>query len=130
MEEFGSLEELVAALRERQVREVAVTGKVATTTSPGGGQVVFRGRLVVCADLGRGRQECYTEHVMPYVTETEAPEMALLPDHAADLRAAQRSLARQLRAYRHEYQAVMEAARAALADRLARAGVEVTEPEG
>lgn len=130
MEQFESLEQLVAALRERGLREATVAGKVATTTSPGGGQVVFRGRLLVSADLGGGRRGCYTEHVMPYVTQTEAPEVALLPADAAHLRAAQRSLARQLRAYRQEYQAVMEAARAALVDRLARAGVAVTEPEG
>jgi hypothetical protein len=51
------------------------------------------------------------------------------PEHVTDLRAARQALSRQLRAYRGEYQGVMDAARVALVNRLSRAGLTVLQPE-
>lgn len=52
---FHSLEELIEGLRARQVERVSLVGRVATSTSPGGKRITFRGQVVVAADLG-GRQ--------------------------------------------------------------------------
>jgi len=117
------------ALRASGVREVTVTGKVATSTSPGGDQIAFRGRLVVSADLGAETRAEYVEQIMPYVASTKSPQIAAIPESAVDLRAAQMALAGHLRAYRGEYPGVVDAARARLVETLTRAGMDVVEPE-
>jgi hypothetical protein len=126
--QYDSLKDLVEHLRQRGIREVTLSGKVATTTSPGGGQIAFRGRLVISADLGGGQSVQYEEQVMPYVAHAEAPDVPATFEREADLRAARQELARQLRAFRGEYQAVMDAARAQLRRRLAQDGITVAEP--
>ncbi len=127
---FAELQEMVEALRGAGVREVALTSRVATTVRPGGEQIAFRGSLVVSAALGGGEVAEHVVQVRPHVTHTEVPQVPVTAEHAAELRLAQQSLGRQLRAYREEYQGVMEAARAALLEQLNRAGLSVVEPEG
>jgi len=124
-----TMEELIAKLRARQIREVRLTGKVATTTPPGGRQILFRGRLVLSADLGEGDEMQYAETVRPYAAETKAPELPVSRRRATDLQRSQSALMRQLQAYRSEYQQVMEAARASLTQKLKQAGITVVEPE-
>jgi hypothetical protein len=126
---FERLADLIETLHDRAVRTVTVMRNVATATSPGGDQIAFRGRLVVSADLGAEERAEYVEHVMPYVASTKSPQIAATPERAVDLRAAQLSLARQLRAYRGEYQGVVEAARARLLAKLRDAGIAAVEPD-
>jgi hypothetical protein len=126
---FQTLDELVESLRARGVRDVRLTAKVATTTSPGGKQITFRGRLRVSADLGDGEQAEYEEQVLRYVTETKAPELPVSSKVAPALRTAQAALAQQLQAYRGNYRAAMQAARSNLTARLKRVGVNVVEAE-
>jgi isoaspartyl peptidase/L-asparaginase-like protein (Ntn-hydrolase superfamily) len=130
MRRLHSIEELIASLRARRVREVRLTGKVATTTPAGGKQITFRGRLVLSAQVGAGEQVEYVESVRPYVTETQAPELPLIRRRATDLQRSQFALMRQLQAYRGEYQQVMETARSSLTAKLREAGITVVEPEG
>ena len=118
-----------SALQARGVRAVALSRRVATTISPGGEQIAFRGRIVISAELGEGELGEYVEHVMPYVAHTEVPQLPATQEHAEELRRARQSLGRQLRAYRGEYQGVMDAAWASLLERLRRAGLSVVEPE-
>jgi hypothetical protein len=126
---FETLDDLVQCLRARGVDRVRLAGKVATTTSPGGGQITFRGRLRITADLGQGELAEYQEQLSRYVTETKAPELPVTRKEAATLRSAQAALAQQLQAYRSDYQAVMHAARSALTDRLKRTGIGIVEAE-
>jgi hypothetical protein len=128
--QLQSLDEMVALLQSRGVEEVVLSGKVATTTTPRGEQITFRGRLVAAADLAAGEAAEYVEEVDPHVTQPEAPELDASEETATDLQRAQLALARQLRAYREEYQAPMDAARARLAEAFRRAGIAVVEGEG
>lgn len=126
--EFETIDDLIDALRAEDVREVSLVCKVATTTTPGGEQMSFRGRIVIDAALPGGeRIEC-VEKIPPHVTATESPDLEITADTASDLRKAQLSLARQLRSYRAEYQGIVAAARARVTEKLARAGIAVTEP--
>jgi isoaspartyl peptidase/L-asparaginase-like protein (Ntn-hydrolase superfamily) len=126
---FQTVEELIARLQAQRVREVRITSKVATSTSPGGEQITFRGRLVLSADLGAGDWAECIQRVQPYVTESGAPEIPIAREKASDLQRCQLALMCQLRAYRGQYQGVMEAARSSLTERLKRAGISVVEPE-
>jgi hypothetical protein len=126
---FESLDDLVRSLRSHGIDQVHLTGKVATTTTPAGEQITFRGRLTITANIGRGESAEYEEQVSRHVTETAAPDLPVTRAGAADLHSAQAALAQQLRAYRTGYQAVMQAARSDLADRLKRAGIGVAEAE-
>jgi len=126
---FGTLDQLVEGLRARGVSEVRLAGKVATSTSPGGKQITFRGRLTVSAELDEAESIEYEEQVRRVVTEVEAPELPINRKRATDLQAAQAALMRQLQAYRSEYQSVMESARADLTQALSRAGISVLEAE-
>lgn len=127
--QFQTLDSLIEALQARGGNEVELAGKVATTISPGGQQISFRGRVIVSADFGKGERAEYVEQVMPYVTHTEAPEVPVAKERAAELHQAQLALARQLRAYRGEYEAVMDAARSGLVQRLQAAGLAIAKPE-
>lgn len=127
--EYESLEEMIEALRGAGVATASLSGRVACTTTPGGDQVAFRGRLVVSAELTDGEQAEYTEQVMPYTASTLSPDLPATEEKAGDLRAAQLMLARQLRSYRGEYQAVVDAARQQLMRRLEEAGIAVVEEE-
>jgi len=120
----------VEALRGAGVHEVALSSRVATTVSPGGEQIAFRGSLVISAELSGGEVAEHVVQVMPYTTHAEVPQVPVTEEHAAELRLARQSLGRQLRAYRAEYQGVMEGARAALVEQLSREGLTVVEPEG
>ena len=126
--EVQTIEELIDALQEQGVREVVIAGRIATSTSPGGDQIAFRGSLLVSAEAASGETFEYVEQVMPYIANTTSPQISATAETAADLRAAQLALAGQLRAYRGEYQGVVSAARARLADRLSQAGIAVVEP--
>jgi hypothetical protein len=120
---------MIDALRAAGVTRASLLGRIATTTSPGGDQVAFRGRIEVTALLSEGERAEYVEQVMPYITSTMSPELSASADKATDLRSAQLALARQLRSYRGEYQAVVEAARQRLTERLTEAGISVVEQE-
>lgn len=124
-----SMDELLAGLQAHQVKAVTLMSKVATTTSPGGQELTFRGRVVVCADLGGGARAEYVEQVESHITKTGAPEVPLERERADELQRCRDALTCQLRAYRSEYQGAMEAARRDLTERLTRAGVSVVEPE-
>lgn len=128
--QFDRVDDLIGFLRARRIGEVALSARVATTTSPGGEQVSFRGRIVAEVRYGRGGRAEYVEQVMPYIASTRSPDLPATADRATDLRTAQLALARQLRAYRGEYHAVVEAAKARLAGELAEAGIAVVESEG
>lgn len=127
--EFAKLDEFIEALRAAGVKEAGLSAKVATTTSPGGDEIAFRGRIVVEGQLPGGEQVEYVEQIMPYVTSTRSPHLTATAEGAGALRAAQLALARQLRSYRGEYQGVVAAVRAQLTQRLAEAGLSVVEPE-
>lgn len=127
--QFQTLESLIEALQARGVSQVELAGKVATTVSPGGQPISFRGRVIVSADLGQGERAEYVEQVRPHVTHNEAAEVPVEEERAAELQQAQRALARQLRAYRGEYEGVMDAARSGLAQRLRAAGLSIAESE-
>ena len=127
--QFDNIDELIGFLRAKRIGEATLSVRVATTTSPGGDQIAFRGRVVVEAKYGRSSRAEYVEQVMPYVTTTKSPDLPALEEHAAGLRAAQLALARQLRSYRGEYHAVVDSAKANVARRLAEAGIAVVEPE-
>lgn len=127
--QFQTLDSLIEALKVRGVNQVELAGKVATTISPGGQQISFRGRLIVSADLGQGERAEYVEQVMPHVTHNEAAEVPVAKERAAELHQAQLALARQLRAYRGEYEGVMDVARSGLAQRLRAAGLAIAETE-
>ncbi len=126
---FDDLDQLIAALPAEMPAEASLTAKVATTTSPGGEQIAFRGRIVVEVQLAKGEVGAYVEQVMPYIATTKSPETPARGEGAADMRSAQLALARQLRSYRGEYQAVVDAARTKLAAKLAKAGVKIIEPD-
>lgn len=127
-QEFDSLADMIDALRAVGVETVSLATKVATAVTPGGDQIAFRGRVVVSAELPEGRAE-YVEQVMPYITGTKSPDLPASPERAADLRAAQLALARQLRSYRGEYRGVVASARTRLTTQLADAGLSVVEPD-
>ena len=127
--QFETLESLIEALQARGVNQVELAGKGATTISPGGQQISFRGRVIVSADLGQGDRSEYVEQVMPYATHADSPDVPVAKERAAELHRAQLALARQLRAYRGEYEGVMDAARSGLAQRLQAAGLAIAEPE-
>ena len=127
--QFNRVDDLIAFLRARKIAEVSLSARVGTTTSPGGEQMSFRGRIVAEARYGRGSRAQYVEQVMPYIASTRSPDLPAAAVHAADLRGAQLALARQLRTYRGEYHAVVDAARARLASRLEEAGIAVVESE-
>ncbi len=127
--QFEDIEDLISALRAQDVREATLTAKVATSTTPGGEQIAFRGRLVVEAKLAEAETATYVEQVMPYIAHAKSPQLGAAEEAAADLRSAQLALARQLRSYRGEYQAVVGAARAQLTARLKEAGIEVVDPD-
>jgi hypothetical protein len=127
--QFDTVDDLIAFLRARKIGEVTLSARVGTTTSPGGEQMSFRGRIVAEAGYGRGSRAEYVEQVMPYIASTRSPDLPAAADHAADLRSAQLALARQLRAYRGEYHAVVDAAKTSLASRLKEAGIAVVESE-
>lgn len=126
---FQDIDELIQDLQARGVDEVALTGKVATTTSPGGEKITFRGRLIASADLGGGDNAEYVEQVEPYVTQPGAPDVPAKKSRASELQRCQLALMRQLRAYRGEYQGLMDAARASLTQKLTDAGISVVDPE-
>jgi hypothetical protein len=126
--EFETIEDLIGALRAENVREVTLAAKVATTTTPGGDQISFRGRIVIEAALPSGERAEYVEQIMPYITTTKSPGLDPTADKARDLRQAQLFLARQLRSYRGEYQGVVSAARAEVTEKLRQAGIVVVEP--
>lgn len=127
--QFQSMREMIQELQGRDVRQVTVAGKVATTTSPGGERIAFRGRIVVEAELAEGERAEYVEQVMPYVTHTETPDLPPAQERAAQLRRAQQSLARQLRSYRGEYQGVVDGVRSRVTRELEEAGLTIVEPE-
>ncbi len=127
--QFASLDELVGFLRTKKIGEVGLSARVATTTSPGGDQISFRGRIVVEAKYGKQSRAEYMEQVMPYITATRSPDLPASAEHASSLRSAQLELARQLRSYRGEYHAVVDAAKAGLTRRLREAGIAVVEPQ-
>jgi hypothetical protein len=116
-------------LRAKGIAQLALASRVATTTSPGGDQISFRGWVTAEADYGTRGQARYTEYLMPYIAQTKSPDLPALPGHADTLRAAQLSLARQLRTYRGEYRSLVEQARENLAARITQAGFTLTEPE-
>lgn len=124
---FRTLDELVTYLKARGVSEARVTGKVATSTSPGGGQVTFRGRLIVSADLEGDERAAYEERVHRVVSDTGAPALPADTKREGDLHAAQMALSGQLKAYRAGYQAVMQSAREAVTRALEMAGITVVE---
>jgi hypothetical protein len=126
--QFDSLEDMIGALRAAGVGTVFLATKVATAVTPGGDQIAFRGRVVVSAELPDGPAE-YVEQVMPYITGAKSPNLSASPERAADLRAAQLALARQLRSYRGEYRGVVASARTRLTTLLAEAGLTVAEPD-
>ena len=126
--EFETIDDLIGALRAESVREVTLSAKVATTTTPGGDQISFRGRIVIEAALPSGERAEYVEQIMPYITTTKSPGLDATADKARDLRQAQLTLARQLRSYRGEYQGVVAAARAQVTEKLRLAGIVVVEP--
>jgi hypothetical protein len=127
--QFASINDLIEFMRARRIGEATLSARVATTTSPGGEQIAFRGRVVVEAKYGRSSRAEYVEQVMPYVASTKSPDLPASEEHAASLRAAQLALARQLRSYRGEYHAVVHSARAGLVRTLQEAGIAVVEPE-
>ena len=127
--QFNSITDLIEFLRGRKIGEATLTASVATTTSPGGEQIAFRGRVVVGAGYGKRSLAEYVEQVMPYVTSTRSPDLPASAEHAAGLRGAQLELARQLRSYRGEYQAVVAAAKDDLTRKLQQAGIAVVEAE-
>lgn len=127
--QFDRVDDLIAFLRARKIGEVTLSARVGTTTSPGGEQMSFRGRIVAEAAYGRGRRAGYVEQVMPYIASTKSPDLPAAADHATDLRSAQLALARQLRIYRGEYLAVVNTAKAGLARKLEEAGIAVVESE-
>ncbi len=124
---FRTLDEMVTYLKARGVSEARVTGKVATSTSPGGGQVTFRGRLIVSAELEGEEKAAYEERVHRVVSDTGAPTLPTDTKREGDLHAAQTALLGQLKAYRAEYQAVMQSAREAVTRALDMAGITVVE---
>ena len=128
-EQVRTLKELIDALQAQGVRQVTLGSRIATTTSPGGDQIAFRGSLVVSAQMPSGESVEYVEHVMPYIAATKSPEVPATAETAASLRAAQMALAGQLRAYRGEYQGVVDATRARLVDELTHGGLHVVEAE-
>ena len=125
--QFDSLTDLIEFLRARKIAEAALSARVATTTSPGGDQIAFRGRIVVEARYGKKSRAEYVEQVMPYITSTRSPDLPASEERASDLRSAQLALARQLRSYRGEYHAVVDAVREHLARELQHAGIAVVE---
>jgi hypothetical protein len=127
-QEFENLADMIDALRTAGVENVSLATKVATTVTPGGDQIAFRGRIVVSADLPGARAE-YVEQVMPYIAGTKSPDLPASPERAADLRSAQLALARQLRSYRGEYRGVVASTRARLATQLCEAGLAVVESD-
>ena len=127
--QFDTLDSLIEALKARGIGQVELAGKVATTVSPGGQPISFRGRMIVSADLGSGERAEYVEQVRPHVAHKEAAEVPVEEERAAELKQAQLALARQLRAYRGEYEGVMDAARSRLAQRLRAAGLTIAEWE-
>lgn len=127
--EFAKLDEFIEALRSAGVKEAGLSAKVATTTSPGGNEIAFRGRVVVEGLLPGGERVEYIEKLKPHTTSTSPPDLEATAEGAGALRAAQLALARQLGAYRAEYQGVVAAAREDLTRRLREAGVRVVEPE-
>jgi len=124
-----TLQEMIETLRAQGVRQVTLAARIATTTSPGGDQIAFRGSLVMSADMPSGESVEYVEHVMPYIASTKSPQIPATPERAPDLRAAQLALAGQLRAYRGEYQGIVDSTRAHLVRALSQAGIAVGEPE-
>ena len=122
-----SIGDLIAFMRARKIREATLSARVATTTSPGGEQIAFRGRIVVEARYGSKSRAEYVEQVMPYIANTKSPDLPASEERAADLRGAQRALARQLRSYRGEYHAVVDSAKADVARTLQDAGIAVVE---
>ena len=126
--EFETIDDLIGALRAENVREVTIAARVATTTTPGGDRISFRGRIVIEAALPSGEPLEYVEQIRPHVTTTKSPDLDATADKADDLRQAQLSLARQLRTYREEYQDIVGAARAQVTDKLRQAGIVVVEP--
>lgn len=127
--QFNRLEEMLEFLRAKGVDCLALSSRVATSTTPGGDQIAFRGSVMVTATYGKRGQSHYVEQVMPYIAQTKSPDLPAAPEHAAGLRAAQLSLARQLRTYRGEYRAMVDQAKAALAEKLTAAGFAIMEPE-
>lgn len=127
--EYDNLDGMIEALRGAGVATASLSGRVATMTMPGGDQIAFRGRIVVSAELGDGERAEYTEQVMPYIANTMSPDLPAKQEKAADLRAAQRALSVQLRSYRGEYQAVLDAVRERLTRKLGEAGIAVVERE-
>jgi len=125
--QFDTLDSLIEALKACGVGQVELAGKVATTVSPGGQPISFRGRVIVSADLGEGERAEYVEQVRPHVAHNEAAEVPVAEERAAELQQAQLALARQLRAYRGEYEGVMDAARSKVAHRLRAAGLTIAE---
>jgi hypothetical protein len=126
--QFDSLDGLIGFLRGKKIGEATLSARVATTTSPGGDQIAFRGRVVVEARYGKKSRAEYVEQVMPYITSTRSPDLPASAERASDLRSAQLALARQLRSYRGEYHAVVDASKGDLARKLREAGIAVVEP--
>lgn len=126
--EFETIDDLIGALRAENVREVMLTAKVATTTTPGGDRISFRGRIVIQATLASGESAEYVEKIAPHTTTTKSPDLDATAEKASDLRQAQLSLARQLRTYREEYQGIVAAARAQVTEKLGQVGIVVVEP--
>lgn len=126
---FEKLEEMIAELQARGVHDVRLTGRVNSSTGSAGEAVMFRGEILITADLGLGAQAQYAEQVMPYVATAWLPSTRGTAERAAQKRAAQRALASQLRAYRGEYQGVMNAARQHLTQQLRSAGMSIAEPD-
>jgi hypothetical protein len=124
---FDNLADMLRCLEDEGVQEVAIAGKVATTTSPRGEDITFRGRLIVSADVG-GKRAQYVEQVRPYVTHMEPCEVTDDDDQVANLQRCRLVLTRQLSAYRKEYRGLMESARASLVGKLREAGVGIVEP--
>jgi hypothetical protein len=130
MKAVTDFHELVGELRAHALTRVTLVGKVATYTRPKGGQITFRGRLVVAAETSAGERLEYVEQVPAYVTAPGAAELPLTEEARGDLKNAQLALLRQLRAYRAQYLAAMQSARADLTERLAAAGIAVAASEG
>jgi len=130
MKAVASFDELVRELRAHAPTRVTLVSKVATLTRPKGDRITFRGRLVVGAEAPGGERIEYVEQVPAYVTTPGSPEVTLTEEARSELQQAQMALLRQLRTYRAEYQGVMQAARARLAERLAAAGIAVAPAAG
>ncbi len=127
--QFETFEKFVEFLRAKKIGEATLIARVATTTSPGGEEISFRGRIAAEARYGKISRAEYIEQVKPHATTTSAPDLLAAEETASALRAAQLALATQLRLYRCEYQGIVAASKEDLTRRLQAAGITIVKPE-